>query len=326
MIKKTIVTGGAGYVGSALVPALLDDGQEVVVFDKFWFGNPFKNLRNEGLKLIEGDIRDGEKLRDAASGCDAMIHLACISNDPSFNFLDPRIGRSINLDAFENVIDAVNSSGIERLIYASSSSVYGVKEEQRVTEDLPAQPLTDYSRFKLQCEDILSQEWRKFEHVIVRPATVCGYAQRLRLDLMVNSFTIDGLTKGAITIGGGTQQRPNIHIHDMVRAYLALLCAPSEKVKGQTFNVGYENLSLDEIAGLVKRVVPNVQVRHVPTNDLRSYRVDSEKIRNVLGFEAQHTTSDAVNSIVEAYNIGHIINPQSSVYYNLARLKELKIS
>ena len=337
MPKKILVIGGAGYVGSALVPKLLDRGHYVRVLDTFWFGydvfNDFlrKNGLTDNLESVEGDIRYCD-LKKAMTNIDCVIHLACISNDPSFE-LNRDLGRSINYDAFLRVIDVAQKTRVKRFIFASTSSVYGVKKEENVTEDLALEPLTDYSKYKAFCEmelrmiptDILP--W-----VIIRPATVCGYAPRLRLDLTVNILTMAALTKGKITVLGGSQKRSSIHIHDMANLYVQLIDEPDEKIIGQTFNAGKDNFSVMEIAVLVQKIVKNLYINRMieieikPTDDLRSYRVSSQKIKHELGWQARYSVSDAIWSLIHAFMGGKIPNPDDPKYYNIKTMQKLNIS
>src|SRR5262245_12253707 len=235
--QHVLVTGGAGYVGSALVPRLLQAGHRVTVLDLYLFGEDlFRDLRGPNLIEMKGDLRDTEAVARALKDVDAVIHLACISNDPSFE-LDPLLGKSINFDCFRPLVRASKKVGVKRFIYASSSSVYGVKSTSDVTEDLPLEPLTDYSKFKALCEEVLLEERAPgFATLILRPATVCGYAQRLRLDLTVNILTNHAINNGRITVFGGTQMRPNIHIADMVELYLKTLDWPADAIDGRIFN------------------------------------------------------------------------------------------
>lgn len=327
--KRICITGGAGYVGSALVPSLLEKGYEVVVYDLYLYGDVFANHKNNpNLIEVKADIRDKEKLIEASRGCDAIIHLACISNDPSYD-LNPDLGKSINYDAFFNVIDAVKENKIKRLIYASSSSVYGIKEEKNVTEDMPLEPLTDYSKFKVACEKVLAElEDCPFEYVIVRPATVCGYAPRLRLDVVVNILTINALMNKKIKIFGGDQLRPNINIKDMVRVYELLLTAPGEKIHREIFNAGYQNYPVKEIAQMVKDVCddPSIVFEVVPMDDNRSYHVNADKLKHVLGFENKFTIQDAVQTLVEAQKKGLLKDPlHNPYYYNIKRMKDVHL-
>ena len=326
--KHVMVTGGAGYVGSNLVPKLLRNGYKVTVLDLYLYGDVFADYKSDpNLREVKGDIRDIKTVKDALSGCDAVIHLACISNDPSFD-LNPDLGKSINYDCFRPMVKAAKAAGVKRFIYASSSSVYGVKSEPNVTEDLPLEPLTDYSKYKAMCEDVLAEERAPgMVCVTIRPATVCGYAPRLRLDLSVNILTNFAINKGFITVFGGNQLRPNIHIEDMTDAYLLLLSAPDEKVDGKIFNAGYENHSIMDIAGMVKKVVgSNVAIKVEPTNDNRSYHVSSEKIKRELGFTPKHTIEDAVVSLKEAFEAGKVPNPfDDDRYFNIKRMKAVHL-
>src|ERR1041385_2397123 len=321
--KSILVTGGGGYVGSALVPALLEQGYHVKVVDLFWYGRDvFGEANNHPqLERIELDLRDSARLKEALQGVDAVIHLACISNDPSFE-LDPALGKSINYDAFAGLLQGSIDQGVRRFIYASSSSIYGVKEEPNVDENAEPQPLTDYSRFKLDCErDLLARaDVKGMERVIVRPATVCGYAPRLRLDLTVNILTIHALVNHKIRIFGGKQLRPNLHIKDMVRAYQVFLEAPGAKIDREAFNVGFQNRSVEDIAKLVRQTLndPTIELEYTPSDDNRSYHVNSDKIKRVLGFVAQFSIEDAIRSIAEAYRAGKISDPfQNTRFSNI---------
>ena len=235
-----LVTGGAGYVGSSLVPKLLAAGYEVTVLDLYLYGDVFAGLQSRPeLTEVKGDLRNPADVARALDGCDAVIHLACISNDPSFD-LDPELGKSINYDCFRPLVRAAKDAGVRRFIYASSSSVYGIKGDANVTEELALEPLTDYSKYKAMCEEVLEEEREPgFVAVTLRPATVCGYAPRLRLDLTVNILTNHAVNNGRITVFGGEQLRPNIHIEDMTDLYLRLLEAPDEAIDGKIWNAGY---------------------------------------------------------------------------------------
>jgi len=327
MSQKVLVTGGAGYVGAALVPKLLERGYEVVVLDLYLYGREaLDGVRsNPRLTEIEGDLRDPQIVERALAGVHSVIHLACISNDPSFE-LDPDLGKSINLTAFEPLVQASRDAGVGRFVFASSSSVYGVKEEPEVDETLPLEPLTDYSRFKADCEEILLRyQSPDFTTVVVRPATVCGYSPRQRLDVIVNILTNHAYHNGRIKVFGGSQKRPNIHIEDMVDVYLLLLEAPAEKIAGKIFNAGYENHPVRELGELVRDVVgaERVEMETVPTDDERSYHISSEKIRRELGFEPQRTIEDAVRDLVAAFEDGRLPDAMSDPrYFNIRRMQE----
>lgn len=324
-----LVTGGAGYVGSALVPRLLEAGHRVSVLDLYLYGDQVFAGLDDKAELIEvkGDLRDPATVRRALAGCDAVIHLACISNDPSFE-LDPTLGRSINYDAFRPLVRAAKAAGVKRFVYASSSSVYGVKQEDQVTEDLALEPLTDYSRFKALCERVLEEEREPgFTTVTIRPATVCGYAPRLRLDLSVNILTNHAVTNRVIKVFGGEQQRPNIHVADIVELYLRLLQYPDDLIDGQVFNAGYDNQSIRRIAETVRGVVGSgVRIETEPTDDLRSYRVSSEKIKARLGFAASHGIGDAAADLVAAFAAGRVPDSMTDPrYYNIKTMQQVNL-
>lgn len=328
-INRILVTGGAGYVGAVLVPKLLARGYEVRVLDLFIYGEDvFRNVNSDpALELIRGDIRDQELLRESLPGCDAVIHLACISNDPSFE-LDPALGKSINYDAFAPLVDIAKASGVTRFIYASSSSVYGIKEEENVTEDLPLQPLTDYSKYKALCEEVLLEKRSPgFVVLILRPSTVCGYSPRLRLDLTVNILTNHAVNNRRITVFGGQQMRPNIHIEDMAQAYIKTLECPDEAIDGKIFNVGYDNFTVSEIAEKVRGVLgDDIDIVTTPTDDNRSYHVSSAKIKNELGFVAQHSVEEAIHDLVASFQAGRIPNPMTDPrYYNIKTMQRIKL-
>ena len=319
---KIFITGGAGYVGSALVPRLLSMGYEVTVLDLFLYGHDVLDP-HDGLTLIEGDIRDEELLRKALPGHEVVIHLACISNDPSFE-LDPSLGKSINLDAFRPLVESAVDSGISRFVYASSSSVYGVSEEPEVHENLPLLPLTDYSRFKAECERILSEyQTEDFCVVSIRPATVCGYARRQRLDVVVNIFANLAFHERAISVFGGSQIRPNIHVQDMVDAYITVIESDAAKVNGQIYNVGLENQTVLDLAETVKQVMgDDVQLNVSETNDPRSYRISSDKIWKELGFRPRRTIGEAVRELRAAFEQGLLPNSLSDDrYFNIRRMQ-----
>jgi len=277
IFNRIFVTGGAGYVGAVLVPRLLSEGYEVTVLDLMIYGEEVLRSHPK-LSLIKGDIRDRVLLKNSVPGHDCVIHLACISNDPSFE-LNPDLGRSINLDAFKPLVQISRDSGVERFVYASSSSVYGIKSEHDVHEEMTVEPLTDYSRFKADCETILlEQQSPEFTTVTIRPATVCGYSPRQRLDVVVNILTNLAYHNRKITVFGGDQLRPNIHIEDMVEAYITLLKAPKEFVSGKIYNAGFENQPVRELAQIVKRVIgDDVVLEKQSTNDNRSYHISSKK-------------------------------------------------
>ncbi len=328
-MKKVLITGGAGYVGHVLAPRLLHEGYEVTVYDRLFFGCRLPN--NPNLRVIQGDIRDTPKLASALKGQDAVLHLACISNDASFE-LDESLSKTINFDCFEPLVVAAKAAGVKRFVYCSSSSVYGVSNSPNVTEEHPLLPLTLYNKFKGMCEPVL---WKHksddFTSVVIRPATLCGYSPRTRLDLSVNILTNHAVNKGVITVFGGMQMRPNLHIEDMVYAYLLMLTAPHDKIHGETFNIGYENHSIADIALMAQKVVGlempekgKIDIVTTPSNDNRSYHVNSDKIFRVLGYRPKRTIEDAVHDLVRAFR-NHLLDDSfdNDWYYNVRTMKRL---
>ena len=325
-MKKIFITGGAGYVGSKLVPKLLELGYEVTVLDLMIYGENVLDDHKK-LKKIKGDIRNKGLLKEIISGHDIVIHLACISNDPSFE-LNPSLGKSINFDAFEPLVKISVESKVSRFIYASSSSVYGIKKEKNVTEDMKLEPLTDYSKFKADCEKILnSYKSEDFTTTTIRPSTVCGYAKRQRLDLVVNILTNHAYHNREIKVFGGDQLRPNVHINDMVNSYLVLLDAPSKKINGEIFNVGFKNQTVNELANDVKEVIGgDVKIIKTRSDDNRSYHVSSEKIKQVLSFETKYTIKDAVLDLKDEFEKKSLINTfEDEFFFNIKRMNNINL-
>jgi len=322
-MKTILVLGGGGYVGCNLVRKLLKKNYQVVVYDLFLYKKDvFIDLLDNGnLKIIKGDIRDLNKLETFLENIDIIIHLACISNDPSYE-LNPNLGKDINFDCFPKLINKVKKYNIKQFIYASSSSVYGVKEESSVTEDLKAEPITDYSKFKLECEGILLNESEKFKKTIIRPATVCGYSERQRLDVIVNILTNHAFFNKKIIIHGGDQLRPNIHIDDMSDSYLKVI-DNSDASNNEIFNVGDENHSVNELAEMVNLSCPDAQLIREEVLDQRSYKISSEKIFKKIGFKTKKTISDAINDLVNAFKSKRLINTfNDEGYYNIKVIKK----
>jgi nucleoside-diphosphate-sugar epimerase len=325
-MKKIFITGGAGYVGAMLVPHLLEKGYEVTVYDLMIYGSEVLEP-NKKLNIIKGDLRDIKKIKESVQNHEVVIHLACISNDPSFE-LNPKLGKSINLDPFEPFVRDCIDSGVERFIYASSSSVYGIKKEKNVSEDMSLEPLTDYSKFKVQCEKILlSFKNKNFTPIVIRPATVCGYSPRQRLDVVVNILTNLAYHKRKISIFGGDQLRPNIHIKDMVQAYDLLIEADKEIVSHQIFNAGYENQSVSDLGESVKEIVgEDVILEKQKTDDNRSYHISSEKIKKVLNFSPKFTIRNAIEDLKKAFEDNKLPNSLTDEkYFNIKRMNSIKL-
>ncbi len=335
MIRHVCVPGGAGYVGAVLVPKLLARGFHVTVLDTFQYGRDvFASLRGAaGLREIVGDVRDRASVRAALDGCDAVVHLACVSNDPSFE-LDPQLAKSINFDCFPMMVEEAKRSGVRRFVFASSSSVYGVSDAPAVTEEHPLLALTDYSKFKALCEPIaLAAQSDDFTVLVLRPATVCGVSPRMRFDLSVNILTNLAICNRTITVFGGAQLRPNLHIEDVTDLYEGVLLEPARRIAGKTYNAGFQNRSIADLASIVKGVVECEFPERAPidivtthSDDLRSYRVNSERIERELGFRARFTIEDAVRDICRWHRAGRFPNALGDErYYNVRLLKRQAI-
>jgi nucleoside-diphosphate-sugar epimerase len=319
-------------VGCVLVPKLLAGGHEIIGYDIMLYGD--EGLpKDPHLTVIKGDIRDTEFFRSFLPGVDTVIHMACISNDPSFE-LDPQLSKSINYDCFEPMVKASKEAGVKRFIYVSTSSVYGVSDAPEVTEEHPLVPLTDYNKYKGLCEPhLLKYQSPDFTTVIIRPATICGYSPRMRLDLSVNILTNLAINKRKITVFGGAQKRPNIDIEDITDLYVKLLDYPDDKIAGQIFNAGYHNHTIAEIAEIVRKVVESeypelspIGVEYTTTNDPRSYHISSEKIARVLGYRPTRSVEDAVRGLCRAFKAGKLPNSlDDTKYFNVKKMKEMDV-
>ena len=322
-MKNILVIGGAGYAGTHLCSELLKKNYSVTVFDLFIYGNFLEN--NHNLNIIKGDIRNLQLLKRIVKNFDCVIHLACISNDPSFD-LNPQLGKSINFDPFEDLIKISKDEGVKRFIYASSSSVYGVKVEKDVDENSSLEPLTDYSKYKALCEDVLLKYNDKdFTCCVVRPATVCGHSKRQRLDLVVNILTNLAYNTGEVSIYGGEQLRPNINIKDMSNAYLFLIKQPKKLISGEVFNIGFENYSVNSLCDLVtKNIKHKVLIKRLKSDDNRSYHISSKKIQEKLGFNNYYNIEDAIIELINIFKKKILIDPlNNEIYFNIKRMKSL---
>ena len=325
-MKNIFITGGAGYIGSYLSDYLVEKDYNVTVYDLFLYGeNVFNNKKK--LKCIKGDIRDTSLLKESIKNQEIVIHLACISNDPSFE-LNIKLGKSVNLDAFEPLVQISKEKKVKRFIYASSSSVYGIKDVKNVHEKITIEPITDYSKFKAKCETIMNKyKDENFTTVTIRPATVCGYSKRQRLDLIVNILTNIGFHKKEIPVFGGSQLRPNIHIRDMARAYEILIEAPSNLINGEIFNAGWENKKVIEIAETVKNnLEKNVKLVITETNDNRSYHISSEKIKKILNFKTEFTINNAILELKDAFEKKLFLDPLNNPdYFNIKKMQQVNL-
>ncbi len=302
---KILVTGGCGYKGHVLVPKLLAKDYDVVAFDTQWFGN--FHAPHPKLQVVKGDVRDIDSI--PLAGVDCIIHLSSIANDPCGD-LDPKLTWEVSALATMQLADKAKRLGIKHFIYASSGSVYGVKEEAQVTEDLELKPISEYNKTKMVSERVLLSYGEDMVVQIVRPATVCGISPRMRLDVSVNMLTMQALSKGRITVFGGDQTRPNIHIDDITDVYLFLLEHPEAT---GIYNAGFENISILDIAKMVTKYIP-VEIVVTESNDPRSYRVNSDRLL-AAGFKPTKSVDDAVREIIEAYKAGKLRDEDH--FYNL---------
>ncbi len=302
---KILVTGGCGYKGHILIPKLLNRGYDVCALDTMWFGNFL--LPHPKLTVVKGDVRDIDSI--SLDGYDAIIHLSSIANDPCGD-LDPKLTWEVSALATMQLADKAKRKGVKRFIYASSGSVYGIKDESQVTEELELKPISEYNKTKMVAERVLLSYSDDMGVQIIRPATVCGYSPRMRLDVSVNLLTMQALSRGKITVFGGQQTRPNIHIDDITDIYLHLLDHP--EVTG-IYNAGFENISILDIAKLVTKHVP-VEIVVTESNDPRSYRVNSDKLL-ATGFKPKKSVEHAVCEVIEKYRSGVLKDEEH--FYNL---------
>lgn len=302
---RILVTGACGYKGTVLVPKLLAAGHAVVAFDIMWFGNHLKP--HPQLTVVKGDVRNIEEIN--LDGIDAIIHLSSIANDPCGD-LDPKLTWEVSALATMQLADKAVRKGVKRFIYASSGSVYGIKDEDQVTEDLELKPISEYNKTKMVAERVLLSYKDDMVMQMLRPATVCGYSPRMRLDVSVNMLTMQALIKRKITVFGGKQTRPNIHIDDITDAYIFLLDNPQHT---GVYNAGFENISILDIAERVTRQV-EAEIVVTESNDPRSYRVNSDKLL-ATGFRPKKTVDDAISGIIQKFRSGELKDEER--HYNL---------
>jgi len=332
-MKKVFITGGAGYAGSRLVEDLVNNNYDITIYDTLYFGKSHLDHLKDKVEIIKGDIRDTKLISNSLNEHEIFIHLACISNDASF-VLNEELSKSVNLDAFEPMVIAAKDKGIKRFIYASTSSVYGVSDKKNVREDHPLIPLTLYNKFKGMCEPLLFKHTNKnFTGVVFRPATVCGYSSRQRLDVSVNILTNFAVNKNKIVVFGGKQMRPNLNILDYVSVVKLLMNSDDNLIADEIFNVGYQNLTIGEIAQLVKKVVEKqydnkkIDIEYQESDDNRSYHINSDKIKNKLKFEPKHTIEEAIIELCDAFKKNKLPNSfDNDEYFNVKRMQNLNVT
>ena len=312
--KKIFVTGGCGYVGSVLVDKLLSKGANVIVFDTQWFGNYLP--KNKNLEVIKDDLKNLSNYN--LNDFNKIVHLANIANDPGVE-LNPSLSWEVNVLASYQIMEQINKSSVDQVVYASSGSVYGVKEEENVTEDLSLVPISVYNKTKMISEKVLMSYQNKVKIHCIRPATVCGLSPRMRLDVSVNMLTYQALKNKVMTIYGGEQVRPNIHISDLTNAIIHFM--ENENIESGVYNAGFENLSILDIAKKIKQKI-NAEIKILPINDIRSYRLNSDKLIKT-GFQKKNCVDDAIDEIAKNFNDGKLIEKDS--YYTVKWMKHLKI-
>ena len=313
-MKKILVTGGGGYVGTLLIDELLNNGHQITVLDTFWFGNFLQ--KNKNLEIIKEDIRNLsiEKIK----GHQTIIHLANIANDPTVA-MDPELSWNVNVLGTHSLIDKASRAGVEHFIFGSSGSVYGVKEEPNVVEDMVLVPISTYNKPKTIAERVIMSYSESLKVHCIRPATVCGYSPRMRLDISVNLLTMQALKYGEITVFGGSQTRPNINIKDMINVYLHFI--NNSNIENGYYNAGLENMTILKIAEIIKEKT-GATIKIEPSNDPRSYRQNSDKLIST-GFKFQYNVVNAIEEIIAKYN--NKILEDKEIYYNLKVMKNLKL-
>ena len=327
-----LITGGSGYVGSRLIYKLLDETDiNITNYDVSLFGD--KHLpKNKKFFYFKEDITDSKKFSEIINlrEIDTVLHLACISNDPTYE-LNSQLSKKINYDCFEDLVRVSKENGVNKFIYASTCSVYGISDSPNVTETNELKPITDYNKYKALCEPILQKYLdNNFHGIIIRPATVCGFSEKMRFDLTVNILTNYAINKGFIRVFGGKQSRPNCHIDDMCDLYKMLIMKDISQFNGEVFNAGTENLRILEVAEKVKQVVEerlninNIEIRVEESADIRSYMINSDKIKNILGFSFQKTVVNAIEDLCDAFENKKIKDSFSDEWSNIKVLSKMQ--
>ena len=331
-MNTILILGGSGYVGTALIEQLIKKNR-VINYDLDLFGSDHLPYSSKNFLHIRGDIRDINKIKKILKiyRPDICFHLACISNDPSF-LLNENLSKEINYDSFKDFLKIINNTSLNKLIFASSSSVYGVSEDADITEDYPKKPITLYNKYKYECEKLIVDQKNSFNSCIIRPATVCGLSSKMRYDLTVNILTNFAYFKKEIRVFGGSQKRPNIHINDMINLYISLIDMKFDTFDKQAFNAGVENLSIDTIAKKVQKIMLDkkklmVDIKFEKTDDIRSYHVNSEKIQKILKFRFEKNVDDAINDLINYFDS---VKPSDTFenlnYFNAKKLLHTKFS
>lgn len=329
-MQNLLITGGSGYVGTRLINYLLKkrDKIKIVNYDLSIFGDDHLP-QNENFVYVKSDLRNIEDFRNALKkhNIDTVLHLACISNDPTFE-LDSDLSKQINFDCFEPIVKESKLQGVKKFIYISTCSVYGISDNPNVDENHKLVPITDYNKYKALCEPVLKKYLDdSFHGVIIRPATVCGYSEKMRFDLTVNILTNYAYNKGFIRVFGGEQSRPNVHIEDMCRLYEKLIIEDLKKHNGEIFNFGHQNMKIIDIANEIKEIFNNkfnkdIEIKIEESKDIRSYNINSEKIKKVLEFEFKYRVKDAVNDLINGFEKGQLSDTFNPKWQNIAVLKE----
>ena len=325
-----LITGGSGYVGTRLIYRLLSKNINIHNYDISLFGDDHLP-NNKNFYYHKKDLRDIKSFEKVIkkNKIDVVLHLACISNDPTFE-LNSKISKEINFTAFEPLVKISKSQGVKKFIYASTCSVYGVSDQPEVKEDHPLLPITDYNKFKALCEPVLNNYVdENFHGITIRPATVCGYSEKMRFDLTVNILTNFAFNKGFIKVFGGQQKRPNCHIEDMCNLYEKLIFENISDFNGEIFNLGSENLKIIDIAKMIKNLMKSrydkdIEIKIEESSDPRSYHINSDKIKRLLNFEFKHRVNDAINDLLNEFDKGNLKDSFEEKWSNISTLKKNK--